>query len=174
MIFWPDFETRQGVSSYFKGLAKNSQNQMNFTFKKQQACHISFDGFRRIITEMRKIKQIRVGDGLLGGQLTGLHCGGSPSTRPRARAGLQNALFCLSLCCDTTPSKFFIEYCYIFCFSLVVIVNKVCDLSEHPHSILFTRTQAQTPLQRRPLRARTRTWHPLNAVNSPVHGPCLS
>lgn len=54
VIFKHDFETLWGFPSYLKGgMAKNSQNKINFIFKKQHECHISFGGFRRVIVDVR-------------------------------------------------------------------------------------------------------------------------
>lgn len=46
-------------------------------------------------------------------------------------------LFSFSLCLTVTLNECLIEYCCMFYFSLVVIINKVPNLCEHPRGMLF-------------------------------------
>lgn len=55
VIFKHDFETWQDLWSYFKEVAKNSQDKINFIFKKQHVCHMSFGGFKTVIVDVRKL-----------------------------------------------------------------------------------------------------------------------
>lgn len=57
VIFKHDFETRQDFSTYFNGVAKNSQNKINVFFKKQHVCHMSLGGFSMEIVNFRQLNK---------------------------------------------------------------------------------------------------------------------